>query len=65
MADVATKNGPSVLKNMLAEITSGDRQKIRTASAAAAGLLIRRVVRKVNHPLTPQQASVTSLAIAV
>ena len=36
MPAVAMKNGPSVLKKMLAETTSGDKQKIRTASAAAA-----------------------------
>jgi hypothetical protein len=54
-----------VLKKMLEEMTSGDKQKTRTAIAPARGLAIRRVVKKVIQPVPPQQASVTSLAIAV
>jgi len=45
MADRVSSSGPSVLKKVLAERTSGARQKTRTAIAAAAELAIRRDVK--------------------
>jgi hypothetical protein len=63
MAEVARYRGASVLKKMLAEITSGDNVKMRAANAPAVRLAIREAARYMYHELKLKHTKDTSRAV--